>query len=105
MEPNPLEYVVVVFCCLVFAVIGLYLLANFSRLFRGRIKNELLRKNIVSWLIIFFLSSATAPITGGLYFIVGKFGWLGTVACQAAITTLYTLIVFNSALAIAENKR
>ena len=104
-EPTLIQYIAIVFCCLVFAIIGLYFLVNFRRLFRGRIKNELLRKNVAAFLIIFFLSSAITPLGGGFFYMLTKFGWLGTFGIMIVITILYTLIVFNIARLIVENKK
>jgi two-component system, LytTR family, sensor kinase len=103
-EPTAGEYIIIVICCLCFAVIGLFFLANYGKLFRGRIKNELLRQNIVVWLIIFFLSNSLAPISGGFYYTVNKLGWPGFVGMQAFGCLLYTLLVFNTARLIAINK-
>ena len=57
-EPGFLGYTILVTVCLLMAFIGLYILVNFSRLFRGGIKNEIIRRNIAAWLVIFFLSAA-----------------------------------------------
>lgn len=104
-EPSTIQYIILVFCCLVSAMIGLYFLVNFSKLFRGRIKNELLRKNVAAWLIIFFLSSSMTPLGGGFYYMLAKFGWLGTLGIEIAVTTVYTVVVFNIVRAIVENKK
>ncbi|MEI9910151.1 MAG: histidine kinase [Bacteroidota bacterium] len=104
-EPSILHYITVVFSCLVISVIGLYFLANFGRLFRGRIKNEVLRKNVAAWLIIFFLSSGLTPVSGGFYYTLAKFGWWGTIGIQIAATVLYTLFVYNTVRMLAENKK
>ncbi len=104
-EPTIIQSISLVICCLGFAMIGLYFLINFGRLFRGRIKNELLRKNVAAWLVIFFLSSAMTPLGGGFYYLLAKFGWLGTIVIEIAATILYTAIVFNTARVIVENKK
>jgi two-component system LytT family sensor kinase len=104
-EPTIIQQIAIVLCSLVFAMIGLYFLINFSRLFRGRIKNELLRKNVVAFLAILFLSSAMTPLGGGFYYMLAKFGWLGTIVIEIVLTILYTAIVFNIARVIAENKK
>jgi len=55
--------ILILFCTLML-VVGLYLLANFNSLFKRYIKNELIRKNFVVWLIAicFILSiSPTSP--------------------------------------------
>jgi two-component system, LytTR family, sensor kinase len=104
-EPTAIEYIVIVFCCLLLAVIGLYFLANFSNVFKSKMKNELLRKNIVAWLIIFFLSSSLTPISGGFYYTIAKFGWWGTFAIQCIGCTFYTVIAFNTVRAVANNNK
>jgi two-component system LytT family sensor kinase len=104
-EPTAGEYIIIVLCCLCFAVIGLFYLANYGRMFRGRIKNEVLRQNVVVWFIIFFLSNSLAPISGGFYYTVDKLGWPGFVGMQAFGCLLYTLFVFNTARLVAINKK
>jgi two-component system LytT family sensor kinase len=104
-EPTIAFYILLVICCLVFAMIGLFFLANFGRLFRSRIKNDLFRKNILAWLIIFFLSSAITPLGGGFFYMLEKFGWLKTIGIQIGATVLYTLVVYNIVRVVAENKR
>lgn len=104
-EPTIIQYIILVFCCLVFAVIGLYFLINFGQLFRGRIKNELLRKNVAASLVIFFLSLTITPLGGGFHLMLAKFGWLGSIAIEISVTILYTAVVFNIGRAIAENKK
>ena len=56
--PSIFEYVLLIAACLVFAGAGLYMLVNFSRMLKSIIRNELLRKNILAWLIIFCFSVA-----------------------------------------------
>ncbi|HEY6504591.1 MAG TPA: histidine kinase, partial [Chitinophagaceae bacterium] len=69
------------------------------------IKNELLRKNVAAWLSIFFLSLSLTPLGGGFYYMLAKYGWLGTFGIEVGVTTLYTLIVFNIVRVVAENKK
>jgi two-component system, LytTR family, sensor kinase len=104
-EPTIAFYVLLVTCSLVFAVVGLFFLANFGRLFRSKIKNDLFRKNVLAWLIIFFLSSAITPLSGGFFNMLAKFGWVKTIGVQIAATFLYTLVVYNIVRAVAESKR
>src|SRR5690242_11435246 len=94
-EPTPQDYIIIVFCCLCLAVIGLFFLANFGRIFKGRIKNEWLRQNLVVWLIIFFLANSQAPVSGGFVYTINKLGWPGFIGMQAFGCLLYTLIPFN----------
>ena len=69
-EPSVFHYTLLVFVSLVFAVAGLYLLANFSRLLRNSIKNELLRKNVAAWLIILCISVGMTPLSGGFFYLL-----------------------------------
>src|SRR5436190_5676223 len=104
-EPSLLDYAILVAVSLVMVVVGLYLLANFSRLFRGTIKNAFLRRNAAAWVTIFFLNGAMTPLSGGFFYVVAKFGWWGTIGGHFVSTTVATLIGFNVVWAIAESKR
>ncbi len=104
-EPSTILLVSIAICCLASGIIGLYFLINFNRLFRSIIKNELIRKNAAAWVIIFFLSLATTPISGGLSYIVNKFGWWGTILIEVVTSLAYTLVVYNTARVIAGSKR
>ena len=89
------------------AMLGLYLLANFSRLFRGAIKNEFLRRNAAAWVVIFLINSSTAPLSGGnsFFYVLAKHGiWL-TLLSEVVAALAATLIGFNVVWAVAVNKR
>jgi two-component system, LytTR family, sensor kinase len=86
-------------------VVGLVILANFSSLFKQRIKNELVRKNVVAWLVIFCISNAMLPMSGGFFIMIEKFGWWGAIIGQLVSTTLCTLVIFNIVNAVAESKQ
>ena len=104
-EPTTLEYIILIFSCLLFALAGLYILTKFSRLFKQSVRNELLRKNIVAWLAIFCISTAMLPMSGGFFYMLAKWGWWWTVIGQFISTTATTLVVYNTVRFIAENKR
>jgi sensor histidine kinase YesM len=104
-EPDFLSIVLLVAVCLVCAVIGLYLLANFNRLFRGTIKNEALRKNAAAWLVICFISVASTPLGGSFYSILHQKGWLGMLSMHLISTTAFTILVYNTTRIVAENER
>src|SRR4029079_10354384 len=76
-------------------VAGLYLLANFNRLFRRNIKNELLRKNIVVWLAAICCIMTTVPTTPLFYEALtqNKLPVFYLFECGAA--TVEGLFVFN----------
>ncbi len=104
-EPTTLEYIILIFSCLLFALAGLYILTNFTRLFKQSVRNELLRKNIVAWLAIFCISTAMLPMSGGFFYMLAKWGWWWSVIGQFISTTATTLVVYNTVRFIAENSR
>jgi|GEM_PF-957019 len=104
-EPGIIEYSILIVASLCFAVAGLYLMANFSRLFRGTIKNELLRKNAAAWLIIFCMTIAMVPMSGGFFYLLGKYGWGWSIGSHFISATGCTLIIYNLARLVAENRQ
>ena len=48
----------------------MYLLAKFNRLFKRSIKSELLRKNIVVWMIAICIITTLAPTTPEFYLLL-----------------------------------
>jgi two-component system, LytTR family, sensor kinase len=104
-NPSIFDYILLITTCLIFAVVGLVILANFSSLFKQRIKNELVRKNVVAWLVIFCISNAMLPMSGGFFIMIEKFGWWGAIIGQLVSTTLCTLVIFNIVNAVAESKQ
>ncbi len=101
--PTMLEYLELVAVCMLFALAGLYLLANFGRLFRNLIKNEWLRKNFAAWLIILCMSTAMLPLSGGFFYLLEKFGWGWVIGGQLLSATLCTLITYNLVRVVAES--
>lgn len=104
-EPGLLFYVILIVSCLLLVSAGAFFLARFNNLFKGSVRNELLRKNILAWLIIFCLSGALSPMSGGFYYIVHKFGWWGMVIGHFISTTANTLFTYNAARFVVEHKR
>jgi sensor histidine kinase YesM len=84
----------------VMLVLGLYLLANFKRLFRRQVKNELLRKNIVVWMIAVCLILAVSPTNGEFYQAAAKGAFFKTLLIQIAAVTILTVFVFNTTLLV-----
>lgn len=102
--PSIFDYIILILVSLIFALAGLYVLANFGRLLRNSIKNELLRKNIVAWMVIFSLSVAMTPMSGGFFYLLEKHGWGWAIGGQFISATLCTLIIFNLARIVAESR-
>jgi two-component system, LytTR family, sensor kinase len=96
-SPSLLQFSLLIVACIIIALVGLFILANFGRLLRGTIRNELLRKNILVWLIIFCLALAMTPMNGQFFYAVHKYGFLVAVLGEMLVVTCYTLIVFNAA--------
>src|SRR5437868_905842 len=103
MHTHPFwEYAVMVVLCLLFAMIGLYWLVNFKQAFRQSLRNEIVRRNIVAWLVICFLSASLSPLSTGFFIMLETYGWLKVIEAHLLITTIDCLIVFNLAWWIAE---
>src|SRR5690606_8815098 len=96
---------VLIAVCLILSLIGLYLLARFNELFKGKIRNELLRKNVVAWMVTFCLSAGILPLNGHFFYIAQKLGWGWAVGSQFIISLLTTLIVYNLTRMVAESRK
>lgn len=103
--PTIFQYVLLIVVSLFFAAGGLYMLANFGRLLKSRIKNELLRKNIVAWLIIFCISIAMLPMSGGFFYMLERHGWGWAIGAQFISATACTLVIYNLARVVAESRQ
>lgn len=105
-EPTIYELSALIVVCLVMALIGLYLLANYNRLFRGSIKNAFLRRNVVAWLVIFCINGSMTALSGGaIFYIIVKFGWFGVIGGHFLSTTAATVLGFNIVWLVSENRR
>ncbi|HMU47557.1 MAG TPA: histidine kinase [Chitinophagaceae bacterium] len=104
-EPGTLEYVLLIATSLIFALAGLYLLINFSKLFKGRIRNELLRKNVAAFVIILLLGSATAPLSSSFFLMLAKHGWKWSIISQIVYSLIATILVYNAARLVVDNNR
>lgn len=88
--------ILLVLFCVFMLVVGLYLLANFNRLFRRQIKNELLRKNLVVWLIAICLMMTSMPLSSPEFVTMAKAGrLLEFFLIQLIAVTGMVLFVFN----------
>ncbi len=101
MNPTIIEYAILIGFCILFGLLGLYLLANFKNTFRNIIGNEWVRRNVLVWLITFSLVVATTPMSGEYFYAVRKYGWVTAILGQMIVATFNTLIVFNLAWLVA----
>lgn len=103
-EPSVLQYALIIGACLLLVLAALYLLANFKRIFKSRIRNEWLRRNILVWLITFCIVLALTPMNGEFFYAVRKNGWALAIAGEMIVVTFNTLIVFNLSWLVAEHR-
>jgi sensor histidine kinase YesM len=103
--PSIFEYVLLIAACLVFAGAGLYMLVNFSRMLKSIIRNELLRKNMLAWLIIFCFSVAMLPMSGGFFYLLEKYGWGWAIGGQLISATACTLVIYNLVSLVAGHRQ
>jgi sensor histidine kinase YesM len=83
-------------------VLGLYLLTKFYTLFRQQIRNELLRRNIVVWMIAVCLTSSVSPFSEEFYKAIKTNAILRYYCVELAATTIGVLLVFNISWAISK---
>lgn len=103
-NPTIWEYALLVASCILLALIGLYLLANFRSILRNKIQNEWLRRNIIVWLTAFCLVLAVTPMNGEFFYAVRKHGWVHALTGEAIVITLSTLVIFNLSWFVAEHR-
>ena len=99
-EPNFFIVALIVFFSAVMIVAGLYLLAKFKTLFKRQIKNELLRKNIVSWMITMCVFLALTPTSHDFSNVLKGQGLLHYFSLQILCITIGALFVFNITWAV-----
>src|SRR5258706_9421648 len=85
---------VVLFSALMF-VSGLYLLANYSRLFRTYIRSEILRRNLVVWMIAICFILAVTPTSGEFYQHFTAHQLIRYFTIQVIAATVMVFFVFN----------
>jgi len=85
-------------------VLGLYLLAKFKSLFRRQVRNELLRKNIVVWMIAVCLILSVSPTNPEFYQAVANGALIKTFLIQITAVTILTVFVFNTTLLVLKSK-
>src|SRR5262245_40880243 len=76
-------------------LVGLYLLAKFNSLFKRSVKNELLRKNIVVWMIAVCLVVSLSPTSPEFYGMLMKNRLATFYIFQCAGVTVEALFTFN----------
>lgn len=94
-EPSIIIVAAIVFFSSVMLLAGLYLLAKFNGLFRRQIRNELLRKNIVVWMIAICLILSLTPTRQEFYTGISNRQVLHYFLVQLAAVTVEALFVFN----------
>lgn len=105
MPFNFIFFVTIFAIAILLVIAGIFFLARFNTLFKGTIKDDWLRRNVLVWLIIMCFSGALWPMGGGFFYIITKYGWQGLVVGQLLSTTAFTLIGYNTVHFISEHKR
>jgi two-component system, LytTR family, sensor kinase len=86
-------------------VAGLYLLANYKSLFKRHVYNELLRQNLVVWLVGICFILATSPTSPEFYVNASSGNLVRYYLIQLAAVTGMVLFVFNITRYVSELKR
>lgn len=84
----------VLFCSLML-VAGLYLVANYGRLFKNSIRNQWLRRNFVVWMISICFMMAVTPTSGEFYANMAGGKIVKYFIIQTVAATIMVLFVFN----------
>ncbi len=95
---------VLILFSMVMLIAGLYLLANFSTLFRYRIKNEVLSRNIVVWMIGVCFIMAITPTSPEFYSSLSMNKLHRFFILQLIAVTVMVLFVFNITWFVSERK-
>lgn len=103
-HPTFSTLLLLILCSSLMLVLGLYLLANFNRLFRRYIRNELLRKNIVVWIIAICLILAVSPTNPEFSNAFVQGNLLQVLLIEIVAITMMVAFVFNTTLLVAQNK-
>jgi two-component system, LytTR family, sensor kinase len=93
--------IVAVLFSAIMLVAGLYLLANHDNLFRNRIKNELIRQNIVVWMIGVCLILALTPTNPDFFANTSARNLKKYFLVQLSGVTVIVLFVFNITRAVS----
>jgi two-component system, LytTR family, sensor kinase len=104
-QPTIFEFIILITASLALAIVGLYLIANFSRLFKRNIHNELVRKNIAVWLIILCISLAISPLSSGFIYIMYTHGVGNALFLEFLSTTANTIFGYNAVRLVVENRK
>jgi two-component system, LytTR family, sensor kinase len=100
-EPSFIFFVILILCSSMMLMAGLFILSKFHRLFTRNIKNELLRQNVVTWMVAICLTLAVSPLSGEFYSALGKKGLLYAIWLQFSFATVSVIFVFNVTRVVA----
>jgi two-component system LytT family sensor kinase len=100
--PNFTTLTLLVLFSTIMLVLGLYLLTKFYTLLRQQIRNELVRRNIVVWMIAVCLTSSVSPFSAEFYKAIKTNAILRYYCFELAATTIGVLLVFNISWGISK---
>jgi two-component system LytT family sensor kinase len=99
-SPSFIFLATLVLCCALMLLAGMFLLANFNRLLKRQIRNELLRKNIIVWMCGICLVFSILPTNPELYSAITSKRLLHFFLVQIVAVTIEALFIFNIALLV-----
>lgn len=94
-QPKLIIVILVVFLSMLMLIGGLYCLAKFYKLFKRQIRNELVRRNIMVWLISLCFILTLTPTNQEFYIELQSLKLLHYFILQTISVTVEALFVFN----------
>lgn len=85
-------------------VIGLYLVANYNRLFQKQIRNRFIRRNLAVWLIALCFTFSITPTSSEFYQSLTAQHILRYFSIQSIAVTVMVLFVFNITWLVVESR-
>jgi len=104
-QPSFLFFIILIVVAILLVSIGIFFLARFNSLFKGVIKDDWLRRNVVVWIIICCFSGAIWPMSGNFFYIISKYGWFQLFIGHLLTTSAFTLIAYNLTHYISEHEK
>jgi two-component system, LytTR family, sensor kinase len=96
------QLVVLVLFSALMLVAGLYLVANYNRLFRNHIRSQLLRRNLVVWMIAICFTFSVTPTSPDFYQSLAAKKIFPYFITQIIACTALVLVVFNITWYVSE---
>lgn len=103
-EPPFYFFIILILHSALMLMAGLYILANYGRLFKKYFKSELFRQNVVVWMASVSLIMALAPVSGDFFGILIRKGVWHAVYIEIFFATVNSLFIFNITRLVATRR-